>query len=239
MSTPADYYRSLPPVSKTYGVLCLMTSAAYYLQLYDAKNIALFYGLVFKRLQIWRLITNFFFLGPFSFPFAIRLIMIAKYGVSLERGPFDKRTADYVWMFIFGALSLLGFYLPWALLALDLIFGSPIKPNILGMLAGHLYYFLSVLHPLAGGKIKFKTPLWVHKIVAYWGEGTQVNAPVQSNPSSGIVFKGRSHRLGGSQATSNTKGNDNNNNASSSQQQNHDKGDNGIAFRGRSYRLNE
>ncbi|XP_015949699.1 derlin-1-like [Arachis duranensis] len=282
MSTPADYYRSLPPVSKTYGVLCLMISAAYYLQLYDAKNIALFYGLVFKRLQIWRLITNFFFLGPFSFPFAIRLIMIAKYGVSLERGPFDKRTADYVWMFIFGALSLLvitfvpffrvrflgvsivymityvwsrefpnariniygvvslkGFYLPWALLALDLIFGSPIKPNILGMLAGHLYYFLSVLHPLAGGKIKFKTPLWVHKIVAYWGEGTQVNAPVQSNPSSGIVFKGRSHRLGGSQATSNTKGNDNNNNASSSQQQNHDKGDNGIAFRGRSYRLNE
>ena len=31
----------------------------------------------------------------------------AKYGVSLERGPFDKRTADYVWMFIFGAFSLL------------------------------------------------------------------------------------------------------------------------------------
>ena len=31
----------------------------------------------------------------------------ARYGVSLERGPFDKRTADYVWMFVFGALSLL------------------------------------------------------------------------------------------------------------------------------------
>lgn len=31
----------------------------------------------------------------------------AKYGVSLERGPFDKRTADYVWMLFFGALSLL------------------------------------------------------------------------------------------------------------------------------------
>ena len=31
----------------------------------------------------------------------------ARYGVSLERGPFDKRTADYVWMIVFGALSLL------------------------------------------------------------------------------------------------------------------------------------
>ncbi|MED6156262.1 hypothetical protein PIB30_012823 [Stylosanthes scabra] len=139
---------------------------------------------------------------------------------------------------IYGVVSLKGFYLPWALLALDLIFGNPIKPSILGMLAGHLYYFLSVLHPLAGGKLNFKTPLWVHKIVAYWGEGSQVNAPVQSNPSAGIVFRGRSHRLGGSE-TSNTRENNNNNNtaASSSQQQNHE-GNNGIAFRGRSFRLN-
>lgn len=30
-----------------------------------------------------------------------------RYGVSLERGPFYKRTADYIWMFIFGACSLL------------------------------------------------------------------------------------------------------------------------------------
>ncbi|KAG5066086.1 hypothetical protein AAZX31_04G113100 [Glycine max] len=279
MSTPAEYYRSLPPVSKAYGVACLMTTAAFYLQFYDAWNIALDYGSVFKRLQVWRLITNFFFLGPFSFPFAIRLIIIAKYGVSLERGPFDNRTADYVWMFIFGALSLLviaavpffwypfmgislvfmlvyvwsrefpnariniygvvslkGFYLPWALLALDLIFGDPIKPDIVGMIAGHLYYFLTVLHPLAGGKFRFKTPLWVHKIVAYWGEGTQINAPVQSNPSAGIVFKGRSHRLGGTQTTTRrtaeqTEGNDS---ASCPQPQN--QGD-GIAFRGKSYRL--
>ncbi|BAT92880.1 Derlin-1 protein [Vigna angularis] len=281
MSTPAEYYRSLPPVSKIYGVACLMTTSAFYLQLYDAWNIALVYGPVFKRLQVWRLITNFFFLGPFSLPFAVRLIMIAKYGVSLERGPFDKRTADYVWMFIFGALSLLvisavpyfwypflgvslvfmivyvwsrefpnariniygvvslkGFYLPWALLALDLIFGNPIKPDILGMLAGHIYYFLTVLHPLAGGNFKFKTPLWVHRIVAYWGEGTQINSPVQSDPSAGIVFKGRGHRLGGTQRTAardtaeQTEGNVS---ASSHQQQTQS---NGVAFRGKSHRLN-
>lgn len=46
------YYRSLPPVSKTYGVACLMTTSAYYLQLYDARNIALDYGPVFKSLQV-------------------------------------------------------------------------------------------------------------------------------------------------------------------------------------------
>ncbi|CAJ1958627.1 unnamed protein product [Sphenostylis stenocarpa] len=236
-----------------------MTTAAYYWNLYDAWNISLDYGLVFKRFQ---------------------------YGVSLERGPFDKRTADYVWMFIFGALSLLvisavpylrypfmgislvfmivyvwsrefpnariniygvvslkGFYLPWALLGLDLIFGSPIKPDIVGMVAGHLYYFLTVLHPLAGGKFKFKTPLWVQKIVAYWGEGTQINSPVQSNPSAGIVFKGRSHRLGGTERSTardseeQTEGNASSSSSSSSPQQHSQS--NGVAFRGKSYRLNE
>ncbi|KAI9159704.1 hypothetical protein LWI28_001111 [Acer negundo] len=107
MATPAEYYRSLPPVSKFYGVTCLMTTTAYYLQLYYPQDIALSYEDVIKRFQVWRLVTNFFFLGGFSFPFAIRLVIIAKYGVSLERGPFDKRTADFVWMLIFGAFSLL------------------------------------------------------------------------------------------------------------------------------------
>jgi len=31
----------------------------------------------------------------------------ARYGVQLERGPFDKRTADFLWMMIFGVLTLL------------------------------------------------------------------------------------------------------------------------------------
>ncbi|EEF27712.1 derlin-1 [Ricinus communis] len=274
MSTPAEYYNSLPPVSKTYGVACLMTTAAYYLGLYDVWNIALFYEDVIKRFQIWRLISNFFFLGPFSFPFAFRLIIIARYGVSLERGTFDKRTADFVWMFFFGALSLLamaaipmlwspfmgvslvfmivyiwsrefpnariniyglvslkGFYLPWAMLALDLIFGNPLKPDILGMVAGHIYYFLTVLHPLSGGKFVLKTPFWVHKLVAFWGKGTQINSPVQRDPSAGVAFRGRSFRLNGTRTNPAEEAQ-----GTTPAQQPNESAD-GVAFRGRSYRL--
>ncbi|XP_058086517.1 derlin-1.2-like isoform X2 [Magnolia sinica] len=195
MSTPGEYYRSLPPVSKAYGVICLLTTSAYYLQLYDAHVIYLSYTRVIKHLQIWRLITNFFFLGPFSPRFGMHFLMIARYWVLLERGAFDKRTADFLWMTIFGALSLLGFYLPWAFLALDLIFGAPLKPDILGIVAGHLYYFLSVLYPLSGRRNILKTPVWVHKVVMFWGEGVQVNSPVPVNPSAGVAFRGRSYRL--------------------------------------------
>ncbi|XVF11238.1 hypothetical protein REPUB_Repub08aG0009200 [Reevesia pubescens] len=261
-----------------------MTTSALYLGLYDPWNIALSYQHVFKRFQVWRLITNFFFLGPFSPFFAVRLITIARYGVLLEKGPFDKRTADYVWMLIFGALSLLvmsaipflwtpfmagslvfmivyvwsrefpnaqisiyglvtlkGFYLPWALLALDLIVGAPLMEDIIGMVAGHLYYFLTVLHPLAGGKYVFKTPLWVHKLVAKWGEGIQVNSPVQRDPFAGVAFRGRSYRLSGNGAQRSTPSeqeqHQNQTNSSSGSARQPNSGD-GVAFRGKSYRLN-
>lgn len=59
-------------------------------------------------------------------------------------------------------LKLQAFYFPWAMLALDVIFGSPIWPDLLGIIAGHLYHFLTVLHPLAGGKNILKTPRWVY-----------------------------------------------------------------------------
>ncbi|XP_059624928.1 derlin-1-like [Cornus florida] len=285
MATPLEYYQSLPPVAKTYGVICILTSGAYHLGLYSPWNIALSYEDVIKRFQIWRLITNFFFIGPFSFTFAFRLLIIARQGVQLERGPFDKRTADYVWMFLFGSLSLLviaaipflwspfmgaslvfmivyvwgrefpnerlnihglfelkGFYLPWYMLAIDLILGNPLKPDLLGMVAGHLFYFLTVLYPLSGGRNICKTPLWVHKLVAFWGEGSQFNSPWKKNRSEEVVFKGRSYRLDGTktstsaaraQAQASTSAP-----AESSTPEQTNPAAAGVAFSGKSHRLN-
>jgi len=42
--------------------------------------------------------------------FEIDLLILAyraRYGVQLEKGAFEKRTADFLWMMIFGAISLL------------------------------------------------------------------------------------------------------------------------------------
>ncbi|KAK9266639.1 hypothetical protein L1049_021912 [Liquidambar formosana] len=240
MSSPAEFYKSLPPISKAYGTLCLLTTIACQLGLCHPADIALMHELVFSRFQVWRLITNFFFLGKFSINFGIRLLMIVRYGVQLEKGPFERRTADFLWMMIFGALSLLAlsaipmlwspflgislvfmllyiwsrefpnaqinlyglvtlkaFYLPWAMLALDVIFGSPLLPDLLGIIAGHLYYFLTVLHPLSGGKNILKTPMWVHKLVASWGIGAPTNSRAQADRTAGSAFRGRSYRLNG------------------------------------------
>ncbi|MBA0594203.1 hypothetical protein Gorai_011118, partial [Gossypium raimondii] len=235
------FYKSLPPITKAYGTICLMTTVASHLGLYRLENIALIHELVFSEFQVWRLLTNFFFLGNFSMNFGIRLLMIARYGVQLEQGPFQRRTADFLWMMIFGAISLLAlsivpilrgaflgislvfmllyiwsrefpnaqvniyglvalkaFYLPWAMLALDVIFGSPLVPDLMGIIAGHLYYFLTVLHPLAGGRNIISTPRLVHKLVARARLEYPTNARVPQERTTGVAFTGRSYRLNSS-----------------------------------------
>ncbi|KAL4333729.1 hypothetical protein GQ457_07G038660 [Hibiscus cannabinus] len=241
MSSPGEFYKSLPPITKAYGTICFLTTVASQLGLYRIETIALIHELVFSEFQVWRLLTNFFFLGNFSVNFAIRLLMIIRYGVQLEQGPFQRRTADFLWMMIFGALSLLvlsfipilrgaflgislvfmlvyiwsrefpnaqvniyglvalkAFYLPWAMLALDVIFGSPLAPDLMGIIAGHLYYFLTVLHPLAGGRNIIFTPKLVHKLVARARLGYPTNAHVPQDRATGAAFTGRSYRLNAS-----------------------------------------
>ncbi|KAL4589569.1 hypothetical protein LXL04_002477 [Taraxacum kok-saghyz] len=240
MSSPGEFYNSLPPVTKAYATLCLVTTTLATLKLLPIYYIALIYEQVFFRLQVWRLFTNFIFLGPFSINFGIRLLMILRYGVQLENGPFNRRTADFLWMMIFGSSALLllaaipffesyflgvslvfmllyvwsrefpnakinmyglielkAFYMPWAMLALDVIFGSPIAPDLCGILAGHLYYFLTVLHPLGGGKNILQTPMWLRKMVAKYKIGAPVYTRIQPESDTSGVFRGRSYRVGG------------------------------------------
>ena len=58
---------------------------------------------------------------------------------------------------IMGMITMKAFYLPWGMLGMGLVMGQDLVPDLLGIVAGHLYYFLAVLHPRAGGA-GHKTP---------------------------------------------------------------------------------
>lgn len=80
-------------------------------------------------------------------------------------------TVGWYWSFLYICIYIFpqGFYLPWVLLGIDTIIGNPWKPGLEGIAAGHIYYFLTVLHPLAGGKNYCKTPLLVYpKYIFNW-----------------------------------------------------------------------
>lgn len=75
-----------------------------------------------------------------------------------------------------------------------------------------------------------------HKLVAFWGEGTQTNSPVPRNPQAGVAFRGRSYRLNGSQSSSRAAS-EAETNTNPQQQPNAAAAEGRVAFRGRSYRL--
>jgi Derlin-2/3 len=127
------------------------------------------------------------------------MFFLVRYSKSLEEESFRNRSADFLWMLIFGAiiltaaapfvnvqflgsslafmmvyiwgrrhqyvqLSFLGIfhftapYLPWVLLAFSVMLGSSPVVDLLGMGAGHAYYFLEDVYPRMTGRRPLKTP---------------------------------------------------------------------------------
>ena len=67
----------------------------------------------------------------------------------------------------FGLFSVAGFYLPFALLGWTLVSGGDPVPDVRGIAAGHLYYFLATVWPLAGGPNLLTTPVIVKQAVQW------------------------------------------------------------------------
>ena len=84
---------------------------------------------------------------------------------------------------IMGMITMKAFYLPWGMLGMGLVMGQDPVPDLLGIVAGHLYYFLAVLHPRAGGARLIKTPDWV-RALCYAAFGVR-SAPAPSSYARG------------------------------------------------------
>jgi Derlin-2/3 len=146
------------------------------------------------RGQYWRILSSFLFFGSFSLDFLFHMYFVVRYCRLLEEGNFRGRTADFIFMLLFGGALMLGFvvsfetfskikflghplafmmvyvwarnpenlhvrmslmglfpfnapYLPWVLLLFSLFIGNPIETDLLGILVGHIYYFLVAVYP--------------------------------------------------------------------------------------------
>lgn len=66
----------------------------------------------------------------------------------------------------FGVITFNGTYLPFALLALDVVQGASPSTGVTGILVGHVYYFLTEVYPRASGRFLLATPEWLARAVA-------------------------------------------------------------------------
>lgn len=103
---PVEWFSEIPPVSRTYLALSSITTAACALDLISPFALYYNYKLIFHKGQVWRLFTNFLFFGQFGLDFLFHMYFLVRYSRLLEENSFRQRTADFVWMLLFGAACM-------------------------------------------------------------------------------------------------------------------------------------
>lgn len=101
-----EEYMQMPPVTRSYTTACVLTTIAVQIDLITPFQLYFNPELIFRNYQLWRLITNFMYFGPIGFNFLFNIIFTYRYCRMLEETSFRGRTADFVFMFLFGGLLM-------------------------------------------------------------------------------------------------------------------------------------
>ena len=96
----------IPIVSRAYLTGAFLTTAACALDVVSPFSLYYNYNAIFFEGEVWRLVTNFFFFGMFGIDFVFHMFFLMRYCRLLEENSFRGRTADFIWMIGFGALSM-------------------------------------------------------------------------------------------------------------------------------------
>jgi len=189
----------MPVVTRSYLTMAFLTTVGCAMDLISPFSLYFNVARVFRKYEIWRIFTNFFFFGTLGLDFVFHMFFLSRYCRLLEEGSFRGRTADFFFMLVFGGflmlavapfanvhflgssltfmmvyvwgrrnryvnMSFLGLfnftapYLPWVLLVFSMLLGSSPTIDLLGMAAGHIYYFLEDVYPNMTGRRVLHTP---------------------------------------------------------------------------------
>ena len=102
MGSFLEWYLEVPVVTRFYMTSSVLTTAACSLELLSPFSLYFNFHLVFMKLQLWRLLTNFFFFGSLGVDFLFHMFFLVRYCRMLEEGSFRGRPADFLLMLLFG-----------------------------------------------------------------------------------------------------------------------------------------
>lgn len=133
---------------------------------------------------------------PFPAPFLGSSLSFAIIYYWSKREPFARMV---YWGFTIQASQF-----PFYLLGFSFLMGNSIWLDVLGLLSGHLFYFLREVVPAEYNRTLIFTPTWLHKAAAFISDklgpagaaaAAQQAAAQQQRDNRG-VFQGRAYRLG-------------------------------------------
>eukprot|EP00545_Synedropsis_sp_CCMP1620_P001139 CAMPEP_0119004334 /NCGR_PEP_ID=MMETSP1176-20130426/1083_1 /TAXON_ID=265551 /ORGANISM="Synedropsis recta cf, Strain CCMP1620" /LENGTH=290 /DNA_ID=CAMNT_0006956025 /DNA_START=82 /DNA_END=954 /DNA_ORIENTATION=- len=108
---PQEWFLALPIVTQYWFGATLVLTLAGNFGMIHPSNFLLIWDQVKDKFEIWRLLTCFCYAGKFEFPTLISLFLLMNFSKQYESsGPFNTGagggTADYVFMWIFGAITM-------------------------------------------------------------------------------------------------------------------------------------
>jgi len=107
----------------------------------------------------------------------------------------SRKNPDMVMSFLFG-FQFKAIYFPWVLVGFNVLMGGFPLIYIMGIMVGHVYFFLEDVHPRVSGKRYLKTPQFMYDIIPpRYNSWAQPQQP-QQQPQGGF-FGGRGQALGG------------------------------------------
>ncbi|KAK9824732.1 hypothetical protein WJX74_002625 [Apatococcus lobatus] len=95
---------------------------------------------------------------------------------------------------IMGVVSLEAFYLPFAFATIDLVAGGNWISSLMGILAGHLWFYLTKVHPTAGRYLQ--APNWLRRGLDSLGLSRFSGNTGPAAPPTNSAFRGQGRRLG-------------------------------------------
>mmetsp|Transcript_19453 Transcript_19453/g.29530 ORF Transcript_19453/g.29530 Transcript_19453/m.29530 type:complete len:240 (-) Transcript_19453:1527-2246(-) len=101
-----SWYMEIPVVSRTYFTGAFLTTAACAVDIISPFSLYFNWSLIFKEGQVWRLVTTYLFFGMFSIEFLFDMFFLVRYCRLLEEGDFRGRTANFVYMMLFGIICI-------------------------------------------------------------------------------------------------------------------------------------
>lgn len=205
MPTIEDWYTQIPIVTRVYLTLAVITTLLCALEIVSPFSLYFNWNAIVNKFEVWRLVTNFLFFGLFGIEYVFHMFFLVRYCRLLEENTFHGRTADFLFMLMFGGtimtvlapflnvhflgsalsfmmvyvwsyknehiqMSFLGVvnftapYLPWVLLVFAILLGASPVMDMLGLLAGHLYYYLAWEYPRIRGIKLLHTPQILHTL---------------------------------------------------------------------------
>ena len=109
MTDIETWFKGLPEFSKYWLTSALVATCVTSFGIFNPYLIILDFNLIYKRFEIWRLLTNFIFFGNFGFPFVIWMWIMIQYSQKLEKDPSFSKKADFYWCIAFCMVVLLIF----------------------------------------------------------------------------------------------------------------------------------